>query len=127
MSLLEFTGPGILGSVFVPCTLMDVATTNRPDGQGGVKEDYTEGAKFDALIEANTSTEAQIAGKKDARGLYTVVFQKGLPLRYHTVFRRDGDGATFRVTSPDPADSEAPDVSTVQIAKVTAERWDIPT
>lgn len=127
MSILDYAGPGILGDLFVPCTLMDMSTSNRRDGQGGVIENYTEGEKFDALIEANTSTEAQIAGKKDARGIYTVVFQKGIPLRYHTVFRRDSDGATFQVTSPDPKDSEAPEVSTVQIAKVTAERWDIPT
>ena len=44
-------------------------------------------------------------------------------LRYQKVFQRDSDGATFRVTSNPVV---APDVSTVQISAMTAERWEIP-
>lgn len=125
MSIPDYTGPGILGGLFEACTMMDKVTGNRPDGQGGMVESFQPGASFDALIEKNTTTEAQVAERQGIREMYTVVIRKGLPLKYQDVFRRDSDGATFRVTS-NAADSAAPDVSTVQIAKVTAERWDIP-
>ena len=56
---------------------------------------------------------------------YSVVVRSGVPLDFHDVFKRLRDGATFRVTGY-ARDSEAPAASTVQIAKVTAERWVIP-
>ena len=125
MSLIDYAGAGILPGMFTICTMLDKITGNRPDGQGGVIETWADGASFDALILKNTTTEAQIAERQGLREFYTVVVKRGIPLKYQDVFRRESDGATFRVTS-NPKDSEAPDPSTIQIAKVTAERWEVP-
>ena len=57
--------------------------------------------------------------------IYTVVTKKSFLLDYHDVFRRISDGQIFRVTGM-AKDSEAPARSSVQIAKVTAERWELP-
>ena len=72
----------------------------------------------------DNSTEALIAEKQGVSEIYTVVVQKGTVLEYHDVFRRLSDGAVFRVTS-NITDNEAPNASTVRIAKVTAERWEL--
>lgn len=125
MSLIDYAGAGILPGMFTQCTMLDKTTSNRPDGRGGMIETWADGAKFDALILKNTTTEAQIAERQGIRELFTVVVKRGTPLKYQDAFRRDSDGMTFRVTS-NPRDSEAPDPSTIQIAKVTAERWEVP-
>lgn len=124
MSLIDYAGAGILQGMFTACTMIDKTTTNRPDGQGGMIETWADGASFDAMILKNTTTEAQIAERQSIRELYTVVVQRGTPLKHHDVFRRNSDGMTFRVTS-NARDSEAPESSTIQIAKVTAEPWEV--
>lgn len=86
---------------------------------------WRDGATFKASITKNSTTEAIVAEKQGITEIYTVVFKKGLAIGYHDVFERLSDGQVFRVTS-DAKDSEAPKASTVQIAKVTAEKWVIP-
>jgi len=95
------------------------------DAYGSYTETWTEGASFKAAISKNTSTEMQIAEKQGISEAFTVVVNKGFSLDYHDVFKRVSDGAIFRVTSR-TADSEAHPASTVKIAKVTAERWELP-
>jgi len=96
-----------------------------PDGRGGYKEVWQDGAEFSATIIKNSTTEATIAERQGIKEIYTVVVNTGVELDYHDAFRRKKDGATFRVTSM-IKDSEAPDASTVKISKVTAERWELP-
>lgn len=96
------------------------------DDYGGYTETWTDGATFSAAIIKNTTTEAMIAEKSGISEIFTVVTAKGFPLEYHDVFRRVKDGEVFRITSRN-LDSEAPEASTVKIAKVTAERWALPT
>lgn len=95
------------------------------DDFGGYSETWTEGASFKAAIIKNSTTEAQIAEKQGITELFTVVVKKGFSLSFHDVFKRVSDGAIFRVTS-NVKDSEAPDASSVKIAKVTAEKWVLP-
>lgn len=123
MSLIDFAGPGIFGDMFENCVMLD--RTTRSDGAFGMKEVWVPGASFQAMLRKDNSTEAQIAERQGMSEIYTVVVRKGLPLKHQDVFRRESDGATFRVTGS-TVDNEAPDASTVQIAKVSAERWDIP-
>lgn len=113
----------LLESMMDACTLMNKSTVN--DGAFGRKDTYTPGAAFNATIIKNDTMEARIAEKQGVTEVYTVVTQKNFGLAYHDVFQRDRDGAIFRVTS-NQLDSEAPTASTVQIGKVTAERWVIP-
>ena len=123
MSLINFAGPGIFGDMFEDCVMMD--RTTQSDGAFGMKEVWVPGAPFQAMLRKDNSTEAQIAERQGMSAFYTVVVRRGIPLKHQDVFRRESDGTTFRVTGS-TVDNEAPDASTVQIAKVTAERWDIP-
>ena len=113
----------LLSSMAEPCKILNHVRTD--DIYGGYREEWTDGATFEAVIVKNSSTEAQIAEKQGVNELFTVVVKKGFALDFHDVFRRIADGAVFRVTS-NAKDSEAPGASTVQIAKVTAEKWVIP-
>ena len=113
----------LLTEMMEKCVLMDRRTAS--DGAFGRAETYVEGAPFEAVIVKDSTTEGRLAEKLGVTEVYTVVTQKGFGLDYHEVFKRLSDGAIFRVTS-NQTDSEAPQRSTVQIGKVTAERWVLP-
>lgn len=115
MSLLE--------SMMTDCTMLDRTTVS--DGVFGFTTAYVDGAHFRATIIKDSSIEARVAEKQGVSEVYTVVTAKGTALQYHDAFRRESDGQVFRVTSIQ-RDSEAPEASSVQIGKVSAERWEIP-
>lgn len=112
----------LIDVMMTDCHMMD--KLSKPDGLGGFTTGWTEGAPFKASITKTNTTEAKIAEKQGVTELYTVTVQKGLPLEYHDVFKRDSDGLTFRVTS-NINDSETPKTASFQIGQVSAERWDI--
>ena len=114
----------LLDSMMEQCRIMNHIRLD--DDVGGYSDTWTEGAKFDATIIKNSTTEAQIAEKQGVEELFTVVVKKGFSLAFHDVFKRVSDGQIFRVTS-NVKDSEAPNASSVKIAKVTAEKWVLPT
>ena len=105
------------------CHMLDKTTV--PDGYGGIKLEWLEGSSFLATIIKDSSTLARIAEKDGMKETYTVVVDKNVPLDFHDVFVREKDGQIFRVTSR-TLDSTAPERSTVQIGKVSAERWELP-
>lgn len=129
MSIIDNGIPGILKEQFVPCHMMDKSTTNRStnrsDGQFGMDESYAEGAAIDVMFRKDRSPEVKVAERQGLKEQYTIVVRAGVTLRQNDVIRRDGDGATFRITGR-TIDGQAPAASTVPIAKTTAERWDIP-
>lgn len=96
------------------------------DPVGGYKDDYQDGVTFKAAVIKNSTTEAQIAEKQGITEIFTIVTDKSMVLEFHDVLRRVSDGEIFRVTSR-ATDSQAPEASTVPIAKVSAERWVLPT
>ena len=102
------------------CRILNHVRTDDP--YGGYTESWEDGEAFDAAIIKNGSTEASIAEQQGVNEPFTIVTRNPFRLKYHDVIRRISDGQTFRVTS-NTMDSEAPDASTVQIGKVTAERW----
>ena len=104
------------------CTMVDKTTVH--DGMGGYVVKWVDGAQFQAAIIKDQSIEARTAEKQGVTELYTVTVNKGTPLQYHDVFRRERDGAIFRVTS-NIADSETPRRASFQIGQVTAERWEL--
>lgn len=114
----------LLDSMMDDCVLLNRIRTD--DSYGGYTETWQDGATFKATVIKNSTTEAQIAQKQGISELFTVVVHKSFRLDFHDVFRRVKDGAIFRVTS-NQTDSEAPQESTVQIGKVTAEKWVLPT
>lgn len=113
----------LLDEMKTACTMIDKRTI--PDPAGGFGPEWVDGASFEATIIKNQSLEARIAEKDGLKSVYTVVVDKGIPLSFHDIFRREEDGQIFRVTS-DIKDSEAPARSTVQIGKVTAEEYVLP-
>lgn len=113
----------LLFDMMVDCNLMEYTKTD--DDCGSYAEAWTDGDSFKAAIIKNTTTEMQIAEKQGISEAFTVVVNKGFTLEYHDVFKRVSDGAIFRVTSR-TVDSESHPASTVEIAKVTAERWELP-
>lgn len=113
----------LLSSMMEACTMLDKTTAN--DGVFGRVDTYAPGATFRATIIKDNSMEARLAEKQGVTEVFTVVTDKGFGLEYHDVFKRDSDGAIFRITS-NQKDSEAPEASTVKIGKVTAERWVLP-
>ena len=105
------------------CTMLDKTTVS--DGMGGFKTQWGDGATFQAAIVKDSSMQARVAEKQGVSEVYTITVDKDLPIAYHDVFRRDRDGATFRVTS-NIVDSKTPSVATFQFGQVTAERWELP-
>ena len=114
----------MIEDIMVDCKIMNHIRVDDP--AGGYDETWTEGATFKAAIIKNQTTEAQIAEKQGVKELFTIVTKKTFQLDYHDVFKRVSDGQIFRVTGNE-ADGEAPQMSTVQIAKVPAEKWVLPT
>ena len=112
----------LLYQIMTPCKIMNHVRTDDP--LGGYTEAWTEGATFDASITKNGSVEAIIAEQQGVREIFSVVTKKTFMLNYHDVIKRVSDGATFRITS-NAKDLEAHPASTIQIAMVTAERWEL--
>ena len=113
----------LIGSMMEKCVYINHTRTD--DAYGSSVDAWTDGSQFDAAIIKNSTTEATIAEKQGVTEIFTVVTNKSFLLDYHDVFRRVSDGQIFRVTGK-AKDSEAPEASTVKIAKVTAEKWVLP-
>ena len=113
----------LLESMMEKCVMLDKVSVQ--DGLGGFDYVWNEGAEFDAVIIKTSSPEIMAAEINGAKEQYNVVVRIGVALDYHDVFKRMSDDAVFRVTGY-THDNETPAASTVQITKVTAERWEIP-
>lgn len=113
----------LLDSAMESCTMID--KTSVPDGLGGTKKVYVDGAPFDCATTLNTSTEARLAEKQGVKSLYTATTRKNVNLQFHDVFRRNRDGKIFRVTS-DGDDNKTPDSAILDMRVVTCEEWEIP-
>lgn len=113
----------LLTEAMEKCTLLDRTTT--PDGYGGYKTEWREGAEFDAAIVLDTSIQARIAEKQGVTALYTITTQKAMNLQYHDVLVRSSDGKIFRVTS-DGDDKRTPDSAGLNMRQVSAEEFVLP-
>lgn len=114
----------LIESMMEDCVFLNKVKVDDP--VGGYKDDYQSGITFKAAVIKTNTTETQIAEKSGMSEIFNIVTDKSMVLEFHDVIRRVSDGEIFRVTSR-AVDSQAPAASTVQIAKVTAERWVLPT
>lgn len=103
--------------------MMDRVT--QPDGYGGYRSVWQDGAPFDAAAVLDTSMQARIGEKQGVTALYTITTKKAMNLQYHDVARRTSDGKIFRVTS-DGDDKKTPASAALNMRQVTAEEWSIP-
>lgn len=113
----------LIDEAMVNCTMIDKRTVS--DGQGGTTSAWVDGASFDAAIVKDTSMQARIAEKQGVTEVYTITTGTNVELDFHDVFRRETDGAIFRVTS-NITDSKTPKRASFQIGQVTAEKWVLP-
>jgi hypothetical protein len=95
-----------------------------PDGYGGFRITWTDGAEFQAAITFDTSMAARVGEKQGVTSRYTVTTSRALNLQFHDVFERLTDGKVFRVTS-DGDDTYTPDTATIDMRQVTAEEWQL--
>ena len=113
----------LLTQAMEECQILNHVRTDDP--YGGYTDEWTPGASFRAAIAKDGSPEMLLAEKQGVSETFTVVVDQSIFLDYHDVFKRLSDDAIFRVTSR-TTDSTAHPASTVKIAKVTAERWELP-
>ena len=117
----------LLFSQFEDYEILDHVSVNVPDGYGGTtsKYVYRAGADIKAYFPLDNSQEARIGMAQGAVDVYTGITAIDVILNYHAVVRRKSDGTVLRITS-NGTDSKSPPEASVQIRKVTAERWEIP-
>jgi len=106
-------------------TVCFLEKTRVPDGEGGFKTTWAEGAKFPAAVTLDTSIEARAAEKQGVTSVYTITTAKSVVLEYHDVLKRLYDGKIFRVTS-DGDDKATPASASIDMRQVTAEEWRLP-
>lgn len=108
------------------CDCCIVEKVRQSDGAGGFITTWQDGATIKAAITYNSSMESRIAERQGVTSTYNVTTYQSCQLDYHDVIKRLSDGAIFRITS-NAQDKLSPAVSTLDIARATAERWELPT
>lgn len=96
-----------------------------PDGEGGFEVVWSEGAEVKAALTLDSSVQAKRAQKEGVTSVYTLTTNCDVILKFHTVLKRKSDGKIFRVTT-DGGDKVSPSVSTLNMAQVSAEKWELP-
>lgn len=96
----------------------------RPDGEGGLISEWTEGATFKMAQEHDTSIIAQEAERAKEASTYSFYVDKSISLGMYDVVKRLSDGATFRITQ-ESGEDYTPASSKLNLTKVTAERWNL--
>ena len=118
----------LLDEGMTKCVFLNKTTV--PDGYGGSKTEWSEGAEFLAAVTFDASLQARVAEKQGVTGLYTVTTSKAVALDYHDVFKRlktkldDGTELPeiiLRVTSK--SDKMTPASAGIDMRQCTAEEW----
>ena len=112
----------LIDLMMTDCVIMNKAKIS--DGEGGFDTEWTEGAQIKVAIVKDASLNARIAEKDGVTSTFTLTTKRDNALEFHDVIKRLKDGQTFRVTS-DSTDSTSPSFSSLDMAVVTAERWDL--
>lgn len=115
---------GMMERLFERCVFMVENTGDTSDARFGTPTTWTEGERFRALVVRRSATERRIAERRDGAETYDVAVEREQPIHRNDVFVTLADGACYRVTS-DPVKAAA--IGTVEIATVSAERWEVPT
>lgn len=102
--------------------IMDKTTI--PDGYGGVKTIYKEGAEIMVAYSFDASTTARVAQQEGTNNRFTLLTKRSVILRYPDVVKRISDGKYFRVTS-DGDDNRTPKSAGLDLRAVEAEEWEM--
>lgn len=101
-----------------PCIFLSKQKVD--DGWGGYKNEWTEGANFDAAITFDMSIQARVGDKQGVTSRYTVTTERVMVLQFNDYFKRVRDGKLFHVTS-DGDDRFTPQSATLDMRQVEAE------
>lgn len=118
----------LLSDAMQSCVFID-RNTNTPDGYGGYKTTYTEGAPFKAAIYLSQSIQTKVAEQQGVKGLYQVTTGRDVRLEFHDLFKRLADPENgieelvLRVTSKD--ENATPKSTTLDMRVVSAEEWSL--
>jgi head-tail adaptor len=110
----------LLSDAMEKCVIINRLRVN--DGYGGYKNEWVDGAEFQAAITLDSSTQAKLAEASGVTALYTIITGREMNLQYHDVLRRESDGKIFRVTS-DGDDKKTPKSAGLDMRNVSAEEW----
>ncbi len=113
----------LLSESMEACVMIDKTTA--PDGYGGIKPTWKNGAEFKAAITFDTSTEARVGAAQGVTNLYTVTTNRSVNLQYKDHIKRLRDGKCFEITS-DGDDKHTPLSAGLDMRQVTASEWSIP-
>lgn len=91
-----------------------------PDGYGGYKTEWKDGAPISAAAVLDSSMEARVADKQGVTALYTITTRKNINLQYHDIIRRTRDNKLFRIKS-DGDDDATPTSANLDMRQVSAE------
>ena len=105
------------------CVLL--VKNREPDGLGGYKTAWTDGAHFFPAWEYIGSAEMLIAEQAGTSRTYRIYVPKSLDLDYHEAFRRLDDGQVFRVTNTG-TDRATPATSRLNKRLIEVEKWELP-
>lgn len=111
----------LIDEFMTDCTILNKIKTS--DGEGGIYTRWEDGPKIKAAIVLDNSTLARIAESQGVTSNYSVTTSRNVELEYPDVIRRDSDGETFQITSK--SEKKSPRISSMDIAQVTARRWEI--
>lgn len=97
-----------------------------PDGESGNITTWSEGAEIILAFAHDSTLQAQRAMQEGVTSVYTFLAPKNCGLEYHDVVKRKTDGQCFRITS-NSGDEVTPRSSTLNLTKLTAEKWELTT
>lgn len=112
----------LLSSGYEPFVMMDKTTV--PDGYGGFRPAWRDGAEFEAHARFDSSMEARVGAVQGVTSLFTITTSRAVNLQYHDICKRLSDNKIFRVTS-DGDDNKTPRGAGLDMRQVTAEEWEL--
>lgn len=102
-----------------------VEKRKKPDGMGGVLNEYVESVPFKAGVNTNLSMETRIAEQQGVKSVYTITTNKDCVLEYGDIIKRKRGNSYYKITS-NGQDKISPDFLKMDIIQVTAENFTIP-
>ncbi len=107
-----------------PCVLLE--KTCVPDGAGGQKTTWSDGAEFKNYLALDTSMEARRAEKDGVKSVYSALVKRDFAIKYGDYFKDKLTDTTYRVTS-NPDEKKVPQSSMLDLKFFIAERKEVPT
>lgn len=113
----------LLTDRMTPCQRLVETGGAATDRLGGALPVWTPGEVFPAALVPVRTDLRDAADRKVPADRYTLLTPRSVALRFHDVFRRLSDGATFRVLS---LENHTPPSAALDLRAAQAERWEVP-